>query len=99
MPTIISLPLFFRQQIIEGPGYYMARFISDLGGISGLYVGVTFYTIAEVIDLVTQYLCLYIPYFCSVAHLQMLKEKNVARKIKRRLQLAMQDKAMQESGI
>ncbi|CAH8858462.1 unnamed protein product [Trichobilharzia szidati] len=86
-------------QIIEGPGYYMARFISDLGGISGLYVGVTFYTIAEVIDLFTQYLCLYIPYFYSVMHLQMLKEKNMARKIKRRLQLAMQDKAMQESGI
>ncbi|CAH8570012.1 unnamed protein product [Heterobilharzia americana] len=85
-------------QIIEAPGYYLARFISDLGGISGLYVGVTFYTIAEVIDLITQYLYLYIPYFYRVIRLQMLKEKNMTKKIKRRLQLAIHEKAIHDSG-
>ncbi|CAH8535800.1 unnamed protein product [Dicrocoelium dendriticum] len=72
-------------EIIENPGYSVIKFISDLGGVSGLYVGITMYTLAEVIDLVTQFMCVYIPYFWSATKLEVLKKKNLAARIERRL--------------
>ncbi|VDP91805.1 unnamed protein product [Echinostoma caproni] len=66
-------------QIIENPGYVMTRFISDLGGISGLYVGITMYTVAELVDLVTQFLCVYLPYVWSATKLGVKKQHLAAR--------------------
>ncbi|THD25444.1 Protein vprbp [Fasciola hepatica] len=70
-------------QIIENPGYVMTRFLSDLGGISGLYVGITIYTIAEIVDVVTQFLCVYLPYVWSAAKLEVKKRRFVTRLAKR----------------
>ncbi|TPP66104.1 hypothetical protein FGIG_01388 [Fasciola gigantica] len=70
-------------QIIENPGYVMTRFLSDLGGISGLYVGITIYTIAEIVDVVTQFLCVYLPYVWSAAKFEVKKQRFVTRLAKR----------------
>ncbi|KAF8571201.1 hypothetical protein P879_00407 [Paragonimus westermani] len=72
-------------QIIENPGYTFTKFISDLGGISGLYVGITMYTLAELADLITQFLCIYLPYMWSSTKLELTKQKNMAARLKRRL--------------
>ncbi|VUZ42612.1 unnamed protein product [Hymenolepis diminuta] len=49
-------------QIIEDRAYSLIQLLSELGGVSGLYAGITIYTIAEFIDLAVRYLMLYIPY-------------------------------------
>ncbi|KAF7260227.1 hypothetical protein EG68_02481 [Paragonimus skrjabini miyazakii] len=72
-------------QIIENPGYTFTKFVSDLGGISGLYVGITMYTLAELADLITQFLCVYLPYMWSATKLELAKQKNLAARLERRL--------------
>ncbi|KAA3676846.1 uncharacterized protein DEA37_0009235 [Paragonimus westermani] len=72
-------------RIIENPGYTFTKFISDLGGISGLYVGITMYTLAELADLITQFLCIYLPYMWSSTKLELTKQKNMAARLERRL--------------
>ncbi|KAG5452614.1 hypothetical protein CSKR_100445 [Clonorchis sinensis] len=72
-------------QLIENPGYTATKFVSDLGGISGLYVGITVYTLAELVDLVTQFLGVYVPYVWSAAKLGMVRKKNLAARLKRRM--------------
>lgn len=63
----------------------MIRFIADLGGISGLYVGITIYTLSEVIDLLTQYAKLYCPLIGTKAKLLTKKQRLAAARIERRL--------------
>ncbi|CAL8074636.1 unnamed protein product [Calicophoron daubneyi] len=72
-------------QIIENPGYTITKFLADLGGISGLYVGITMYTVAEIIDLITQFLFIYIPYLWSVTTLQMTRKRNLAAQVERHM--------------
>nr|CDS14991.1 protein vprbp [Echinococcus granulosus] len=38
-------------QIVEDRAYTVIQFLSELGGVSGLYVGITLYTLAELFDL------------------------------------------------
>lgn len=52
----------------------MTRFLSDLGGISGLYVGITMYTLAEIVDVITQFLCVYLPHVWAAAKLGVKKQ-------------------------
>lgn len=82
-PSILSKDLIFLDihpvaemvnQIIENPGYVMTRFLSDLGGISGLYVGITMYTLAEIVDVITQFLCVYLPHMWAAAKLGVKKQ-------------------------
>nr|CDS25789.1 expressed protein [Hymenolepis microstoma] len=49
-------------QIIEDRAYSLIQLLSELGGVSGLYVGITMYTIAEFIDYAVRFLMIYIPY-------------------------------------
>ncbi|VDL93121.1 unnamed protein product [Schistocephalus solidus] len=52
-------------QIIEEQGYTLVQFFSELGGVSGLYVGITIYTFAEVADVVVRYLSIFLPYLLT----------------------------------
>ncbi|KAL5103497.1 Protein mahjong [Taenia crassiceps] len=42
-------------QIVEDRAYTVIQFLSELGGVSGLYVGITLYTLAELFDLADAY--------------------------------------------
>ncbi|KAL5961691.1 hypothetical protein TSMEX_010575 [Taenia solium] len=49
-------------QIVEDRAYTVIQFLSELGGVSGLYVGITLYTLAELFDLTVRFLMLFVPY-------------------------------------
>ncbi|VDK69196.1 unnamed protein product [Dibothriocephalus latus] len=52
-------------QIIEDQGYTLVQFFSELGGVSGLYVGITIYTFAEVADVIVRYFSIFLPYLLA----------------------------------